>query len=606
MTEPTGNLDLGPDDESDLLPDHLVPEPERVPVAPKEEVPPGDSKAKAIKAVEAQLMFAEFMASRSIASKGVQSSAANQAPATPQPTASQQPGSNSGSSNLALEPEKAKGLKVPKFLKKSFEVAGLKSLSDQLFASDEHTLAVSVAAPAPQAQSPDLPISSSTPTPSAQPTAPAAIQGGSGTAMPGDSAPTARAKVPKAVKKTVLESGSSEHSSTEQPASDVPDATAAAEAPAAGRRKLSKEVKKTVLEEKASQPAPSSPAADDWTPFEPDDEKDLLPDHLVPEGDADHLLSTPAMDASAAAAAELAAAVSNFSNMVKGTAKISKEAKRTVLDQDFMRKVAKTVKEKEEERIKWDLQFKSEPGVVKPACPVADFVKASECPVKWSEMSGQGRVKYCDRCSTQVYDLQGLDEAEAKELVVKREGRPDLVYYRRSDGKWQVKDCPVGAQKNARLKVILISAAAAIILVIGLFIFVAVNRRPEESSVPNTVPPVATGVPNLPAYTPPALPKKNDNRKGKSEAPPVPDPAADCGVPPSFVGMADAKANYMNLFQPPSSDGDGVMSHPYIYQPVQPPAGSVPQPGKAPYRIYAPGEDQTKTDRPYIPPWERQ
>ena len=77
---------------------------------------------------------------------------------------------------------------------------------------------------------------------------------------------------------------------------------------------------------------------------------------------------------------------------------------------------------------------------------LATIPDASACPVRWSEMSGDGDVRTCPRCRTRALVVAMLDPEGAEKLLAER-GGGDL--HRRSDGAILVGDCPVGvAQKR--------------------------------------------------------------------------------------------------------------------------------------------------------------
>lgn len=60
-------------------------------------------------------------------------------------------------------------------------------------------------------------------------------------------------------------------------------------------------------------------------------------------------------------------------------------------------------------------------------------------------MEGDDRVRYCSRCSLNVYNLSEMTRAEAEVLVQNHEGRLCKAFYRRTDGTILTKDCPIGA-----------------------------------------------------------------------------------------------------------------------------------------------------------------
>lgn len=79
---------------------------------------------------------------------------------------------------------------------------------------------------------------------------------------------------------------------------------------------------------------------------------------------------------------------------------------------------------------------------------------ASPCPADWEKMKGDERVRFCDLCNLNVYNLAQLTRNEAVSLVAKTGGRICARVYRRADGTVITKDCPVGLrairQRTAR------------------------------------------------------------------------------------------------------------------------------------------------------------
>jgi hypothetical protein len=69
---------------------------------------------------------------------------------------------------------------------------------------------------------------------------------------------------------------------------------------------------------------------------------------------------------------------------------------------------------------------------------------ATPCPVSWADMHGDERVRFCDHCKLNVYNISQMTRGEAKTLISSAERRFCARLYRRSDGTILTKDCPVG------------------------------------------------------------------------------------------------------------------------------------------------------------------
>lgn len=93
---------------------------------------------------------------------------------------------------------------------------------------------------------------------------------------------------------------------------------------------------------------------------------------------------------------------------------------------------------------------------------------AQPCPASWEQMRGDDRVRSCDLCKLNVYNLSALSRDEAETFIAAREGQQVCVrLYRRADGSVLTQDCPVGLralrQRVAR------RAGATIALALSLF-----------------------------------------------------------------------------------------------------------------------------------------
>jgi hypothetical protein len=59
-------------------------------------------------------------------------------------------------------------------------------------------------------------------------------------------------------------------------------------------------------------------------------------------------------------------------------------------------------------------------------------------------MEGDDRVRTCDQCQLRVFNLSGMREHEAEELIATAEGRLCVRLYQRADGTVITADCPIG------------------------------------------------------------------------------------------------------------------------------------------------------------------
>ena len=75
---------------------------------------------------------------------------------------------------------------------------------------------------------------------------------------------------------------------------------------------------------------------------------------------------------------------------------------------------------------------------------------ATPCPISWEQMTGDNRVRFCDHCRLNVYNISELSSIEAETLIASTEGRLCARLFRRADGTVLTKDCPVGLRALRR------------------------------------------------------------------------------------------------------------------------------------------------------------
>lgn len=77
--------------------------------------------------------------------------------------------------------------------------------------------------------------------------------------------------------------------------------------------------------------------------------------------------------------------------------------------------------------------------------PVLENIRiAAPCHMKWEDMQGTDRVRHCQECSLDVFNLSDMTRAEAESLIQSATGRLCIGYYQRPDGTILTRDCPVG------------------------------------------------------------------------------------------------------------------------------------------------------------------
>jgi hypothetical protein len=72
---------------------------------------------------------------------------------------------------------------------------------------------------------------------------------------------------------------------------------------------------------------------------------------------------------------------------------------------------------------------------------------AGHCPAKWSQMTGDARVRFCGECKLNVYNLSQMSADDARALLCANEGgRLCVRFYARADGTVITRDCPFGVR----------------------------------------------------------------------------------------------------------------------------------------------------------------
>lgn len=84
---------------------------------------------------------------------------------------------------------------------------------------------------------------------------------------------------------------------------------------------------------------------------------------------------------------------------------------------------------------------------------------ATPCAKGWDEMTGDDRVRFCDQCQLNVYNISAMERREAEAFLTNATGRVCGMYFRRADGTILTRDCPVGL-RALRRKISRVAAAA--------------------------------------------------------------------------------------------------------------------------------------------------
>lgn len=74
---------------------------------------------------------------------------------------------------------------------------------------------------------------------------------------------------------------------------------------------------------------------------------------------------------------------------------------------------------------------------------------ATPCSANWGEMSGDEKVRHCGQCDQNVYNISAMTDEEVLEqmLLLTAGKKVCMRFYRRADGSFLTKDCPVGLRR---------------------------------------------------------------------------------------------------------------------------------------------------------------
>jgi hypothetical protein len=116
----------------------------------------------------------------------------------------------------------------------------------------------------------------------------------------------------------------------------------------------------------------------------------------------------------------------------------------------------------------------------RPDCVVSlDVLEvASPCPVRWSDMHGDDRARFCRQCQLPVYNLTDMTRPEAESFLSGRVKRTCVRFYRRADGTILTQDCPQGMALARRGLALAVTSLAIILgLLAGMLWW---NLQPAE------------------------------------------------------------------------------------------------------------------------------
>ena len=112
--------------------------------------------------------------------------------------------------------------------------------------------------------------------------------------------------------------------------------------------------------------------------------------------------------------------------------------------------------------------------------PLKNVRVASPCRADWEKMTGDDRVRHCEECKLNIYNLSAMTRREAEELIAGREGRLCVRFFRRTDGTILMRDCPVGFRATVARVSRIAGAALSALMSVG---FGAAQTEPIQGEV---------------------------------------------------------------------------------------------------------------------------
>ena len=97
-------------------------------------------------------------------------------------------------------------------------------------------------------------------------------------------------------------------------------------------------------------------------------------------------------------------------------------------------------------------------------------------------MTGTERVRFCQVCNLNVYNIAELTQKEATALVSNTEGRICARLFRRSDGTVITRDCPVGLRAIRRRVARMTGAIFATVVALSSAVFGQKPAKKDDSS----------------------------------------------------------------------------------------------------------------------------
>jgi hypothetical protein len=105
---------------------------------------------------------------------------------------------------------------------------------------------------------------------------------------------------------------------------------------------------------------------------------------------------------------------------------------------------------------------------------------ARPCEESWGLMMGDVRVRHCERCDKDVFDLSEMTRGEAEALLGRHGVLPCVRLFRRADGTVKTADCP----RSRRRRWLVAASASGTLSATVAAVFLAIAPGPQAASAP--------------------------------------------------------------------------------------------------------------------------
>lgn len=96
-------------------------------------------------------------------------------------------------------------------------------------------------------------------------------------------------------------------------------------------------------------------------------------------------------------------------------------------------------------------------------------------------MTGDEQTRFCHSCHLNVYNVSSMTTKEAEQLIIEKEGKLCVKFYRRKDGTILTKDCPKGLQAIRDRYARCVAAVAAFVSLVSYYL---INKTPDVTPAP--------------------------------------------------------------------------------------------------------------------------